>query len=118
MENPRRGRDLVDLGLIVALWAAAIALIQPRGNFPLNDDWDFALATWDFARTGTFHFTNFTAVSLRAQVIWGALWTRALGESFELLRASTLVLAALLIAIIFFVLRRAGASRALRAAAT
>ena len=39
------------------------------GNFPLGDDWDFAIATWNFAHTGHFKFTHFTAVSLRAQVV-------------------------------------------------
>jgi hypothetical protein len=118
MAKQQRGRNLLDLSLIVGLWGAAIALIHPRGNFPLNDDWDFALATWSFARTGSFHFTNFTAVSLRAQVLWGAAWTSAFGESFDVLRASTLTLSALLIALVFFALRRAGTSRGLRLVAT
>src|SRR6266513_368205 len=86
----RRGEPLA----IVAIWTAAIAFINPRGNFPIDDDWDFALATWRFAQTGHFHFTAFTAVSLRAQVLWGALWTDLGGERFEVLRASTLALSA------------------------
>jgi hypothetical protein len=93
--------------LIVAAFAAAIALIHPRGNFPLNDDWDFALPTWTFARTGQFHFTHFTAVSLRAMVLWGAAWTRLFGASFEVLRASTLALAAATLPVINTILRRA-----------
>src|SRR3954453_3681491 len=84
----RRGEPLV----IIAIWAAAVAFINPRGNFPIDDDWDFALAAWRFAQSGQFHFTPFTAVSLRAQVLWGALWTRLFGESFDVLRLSTLVL--------------------------
>ncbi len=118
MEKPQRARDLLAIGGILAIWAAAIAVIRPAGNFPLNDDWDFAIATWRFAETGHFHFTQFTAVSLRAVVLWGAAWTRLFGESFNVLRASTLTLAALLIAIVFFTLRRAGLSRPLRIVAT
>jgi Dolichyl-phosphate-mannose-protein mannosyltransferase len=117
MVKQQRCRDLLDLILILGAWGTAIALIQPHGNFPLNDDWDFALATWSFARTGTFHFTNFTAVSLRAQVLWGSVWTRLFGESFDVLRVSTLTLSALLITIAFLALRRAGAARGLRLAA-
>src|SRR5436305_8290496 len=108
----RRGEPLA----IVAIWAAAIAFVNPRGNFPIDDDWDFALATWRFAQTGHFHFTAFTAVSLRAQVLWGALWVRLFGESFDVLRASTLVLAALTIAVVHRTLAHAGAGRFARIA--
>ena len=58
---------------VVSVWTLAIAFIRPYGEFPLIDDWDFTIATWNFARTGHFHFTPFTAVSLRAQVLWGAI---------------------------------------------
>src|SRR5438552_17144707 len=89
-----RRRDWLDVAIVLAVWAAAIALIQPSGEFPTLDDWDFTIATWNFARSGHFHFTPFTAVSLRAQVLWGALWTHFGGERFEILRASTLTLSA------------------------
>jgi len=103
---------------IVAIWAAAIVFANPRGNFPIDDDWDFALAAWRFAETGHFHFTAFTAVSLRAQVLWGALWTRLFGESFDVLRASTLVLAAATLVIVHRMLLRADVPRFGRIAAT
>lgn len=99
---------------LLAAWAAAVAVIHPAGNFPLHDDWDFAIATWNFARTGHFHFTNFTAVSLRAQVLWGALWTHLFGESFNVLRASTLFLSAATILIVDRTLARAGVIRGAR----
>lgn len=103
---------------VVAVWLAAIALADPRGNFPRNDDWDFAIATWRFARTGHFSFTPFTAVSLRAQVLWGALWTRLFGESFGVLRLSTLVLAALTLVVVHRTLFHLGAGRFARVVAT
>jgi hypothetical protein len=116
MTMPRR--VLIELALILAVFAAAIALIHPRGEFPLGDDWDFALATWNFARTGHFIFTPFTAVSLRAQVLWGALWTWMFGQSFEVLRMSTLVVAAAAIVIINRILARAGVAGGARVIAT
>src|SRR3954451_7274263 len=108
----------IEPAAIVALWAAAIAFANPRGNFPIDDDWDFALATWRFAETGHFHFTAFTAVSLRAQVLWGALWTRLFGESFDVLRISTMVLAAATLVIVHRMLLRAGVPRFGRIIAT
>jgi hypothetical protein len=111
-------RVTLENAAILAVFGAAIALIHPRGNFPLNDDWDFAIATWSFARTGHFHFTNFTAVSLRAMVLWGAAWTRLFGQSFEVLRASTLVLSAATLMIVNALLRRTGVSTFPRIIAT
>ena len=113
-----RRRDVIEIASILGVWAIAILLIDPRGNFPLGDDWDFAIATWNFAGTGHFHFTHFTAVSLRAQVVWGALWTWTFGESFAVLRYSTLFLAALTIVVINRILARAGVPRTWRIIAT
>ena len=109
-----RVRDLLEVAVLLGVWAMAIAIIRPVGDFPLHDDWDFAIATWRFARTGQFHFTQFTAVSLRAQVLWGALWTHFFGESFEVLRASTLTLSAATIVLLHRILRQAPVPPAMR----
>ena len=45
------------------------------------------------------------------EVVWGALWTWAFGESFRALRYSTLALAALTIVVINRLLSRAGVPR-------
>ena len=114
----QRAARAIEIALLLAVFGVAILFIRPRGNFPIDDDWDFALATWRFAETGHFHFTAFTAVSLRAQVLWGALWTRFLGESFDVLRASTLVLAAATLIVVHGMLIRAGVPRFGRIVAT
>jgi hypothetical protein len=111
-------RDAAELATIVAVFAAAIAFIHPRGNFPTLDDWDFALPTWYFARTGHFHFTNFTAVSLRAMVLWGAAWTRLFGQSFDVLRASTLSLSLGTLIVVDRILALAGLPRPIRIVTT
>jgi hypothetical protein len=118
MTHTQRAARVLELALLLAVFAVAIILIRPHGNFPLDDDWDFALPTWHFARTGQFHFSRFTAVSLRALVVWGAMWTRAFGESFEVLRASTLTLAAATIVVVNHILARAGIARSLRIVTT
>jgi hypothetical protein len=113
-----RRRDFFEIAAILAVWLTAILVINPRGEFPLGDDWDFAIATWNFARSGHFKFTHFTAVSLRAQVVWGALWTWAFGESFRILRYSVLALAAVTIVVINRILSRAKVARTPRVIAT
>ena len=111
VEGPWR---VAELAILIVIWAAAMVVVWPRGNFPLHDDWDFALATWNFARTGHFHFTQFTAVSLRAQVLWGALWTKLFGQSFNVLRASTLALSLGTVILIDRTLARAQVARGMR----
>jgi len=86
-----RSRALEIAG-VCAAFATAVALIHPRGNFPLNDDGLYALPTFEFAATGKFHMTMMSP-SLRAQIVWGALWVRALGASYDTLRLCTIVTA-------------------------
>jgi len=86
------GAELMRSCLVAAGFTAVVVLIDPRGDFPLNDDWNFALAAWNFSETGVVRLARFTGMSLRLQVLWGAGWTRLFGESFEVLRASTLIL--------------------------
>ena len=113
-----RRRDAGELVAIAAVFGVAVAVIQPRGNFPILDDWDFAIPTWRFAQTGHFHFTAFTAVSLRAMVLWGAAWTRVFGESFNVLRASTLTLSLATLFVFNGTLKLAAVPRGVRVLAT
>jgi len=103
-------REAGGIAIIAAAWCATIAAVDPRADFPLHDDWMYAVSTWDFAKTGHFHFPVFTVVSLRAQVLWGALWTKLFGESFDVLRASTLFLSLATLLVVNRILARAGAA--------
>lgn len=83
------------LSALALAWALIVIVVDPRGDFPLNDDWNFAFATWHFAEHGEFQFSRLTGMSLRAQVLYGAAWTLLFGKSFEILRYSVLALAVL-----------------------
>jgi hypothetical protein len=107
-----------DVLWLILLFAVAVAIVDPRGNFPLDDDWDFAAETSQFARTGHFVFTPFTAASLYAQILWGAGWIKAFGDSYTVLRCSTLVLAALTLILFHALCGLVGLSRWQRSAAT
>lgn len=91
-------RLLAPLALAVTYVLAAL-LVDPRGEFPLNDDWSFALSTWRSLEQRSFQLAMFSGMALKTQIVWGALWTLVFGESFWVLRLSTmfLSLAALLI---------------------
>ena len=107
----------IELAAVSAAFLGAIALIQPRGDFPLNDDGFYALPTFELARTGHFHMTAVPA-SLRAQVVWGALFVRLFGASYHSLRIATVVSALIAIAAVHALLRMTALPRAARVIAT
>ncbi|HYO77455.1 MAG TPA: hypothetical protein VE010_13420, partial [Thermoanaerobaculia bacterium] len=78
--------------LLLAAFVAAVIAVDPRGNFPLNDDWGVGYTTFTLARTGEIHFTPFASATAYLQFIWGALWVTLFGESFTVLRFATLTL--------------------------
>lgn len=94
------------IAIIVIVFAVAVAITDPIGNFPLNDDWDFSLSTWNLAQTGRVQHTPFTSNIAVLQYFWGALWTVLFGQSSTVLRFSTLVLSLASTILIYVVLRR------------
>ena len=84
--------ELLAVLAIVAVWVLAALLINPRGNFPLNDDWCYGKAVFTLLRTHQFHMDGIVTMTLVAQVLWGALFCSIFGASFTVLRISTLIL--------------------------
>ena len=88
--------DRWDWGLIAALgaiWALMAVLIDPIGDFPINDDWAYGLPVKWLVEEGRLRFTDWQSISLVAQVFWGSPFAWVLGFSFTALRISTLALA-------------------------
>lgn len=96
--------------IALASFVVIILCVDPRGDFPLNDDWDFASTSWQLARSGNYEVGRYTAVSLRTQAIAGAIWTRLFGESFTALRLLTLFAMAGSLLLLDRILRHLGAS--------
>jgi len=101
----RHGPWLLGLG-----WLAAIAVVDPRGEFPLNDDWAYAHPVRQLLETGFPELSGWTVPTLVAQVAWGALFCLPAGFSFEALRAAGLVAGGLGVLATDRLLREAGAS--------
>jgi len=80
--------------LVLCVLAAVSILIDPFGDFPLNDDWAYAWSVRHLLETGEFRLSDWAAANLYSQVLWGALFGWLFGFSFTTLRLSTLVLAA------------------------
>ncbi len=72
------------------LWLICLLIIDPRGNFPLNDDWSYARSVYDLLEKGEFILVDWGAMTLVAQVYIGAFFCKVFGLSFTVLRLSTL----------------------------
>ncbi|RPI52238.1 MAG: hypothetical protein EHM55_16975 [Acidobacteria bacterium] len=65
--------NLSDRGARVILtvaWALAIAMVNPAGNFPINDDWSYADTVRRLVEDGEFRLNPWTSMPLGTQVVW------------------------------------------------
>lgn len=83
---------LKDALLLLGGWLAVVLLVNPAGEFPLNDDWCYAKSVETLVQEGRLHLYNWGEMTLVAHVWWGALFAKVVGFSFAALRASTLVM--------------------------
>jgi Dolichyl-phosphate-mannose-protein mannosyltransferase len=84
--------DPICIALLCIVWILAAVIVNPRGDFPLNDDWAYGPAVRILLEEGDLRFSDWTAPNLIAQVLWGAMFCLPTGFSFTTLRVSTLVL--------------------------
>lgn len=93
----RRGKEFF---LFLLVYLAAVLLVNPSGEFPLNDDWAYAKVVKHFLETGEILFSDWQGMTLLSQLLWGTLFCLPFGFSFLALRISTLVLS--VVALFFF----------------
>lgn len=84
-------KNFMAFGLLTLLWLLIVFLVNPLGDFPLNDDWAYAKTVQSLLR-GNLQLTDWAPASQITQVAWGALFCLPFGFSFTALRLSTLVL--------------------------
>lgn len=78
--------------ILSLLWWGSVFIIWPVGEFPLNDDWAYAQNVFYLVEEGRIQFSDWPAMTLIVQVLWGALCCSLFGFSFTVLRFSTLLL--------------------------
>jgi hypothetical protein len=96
--------------IIAFLWCASLAVVNPRGDFPLNDDWIYGRTVKGFMATGHY-LPPGHEVTLLTNVLWGSLFCIPAGFSFNALRLSTLVLSLLGVFGTYFLARELRAQR-------
>jgi len=99
------------MAFLGALWMTSVALVAPSGDFPLNDDWVYALGVRSILQTGQFELPSPSRANVFAQAYWGATFCLPFGFSFTTLRFSTLTLGVVGIFAFYLLLREVGGNR-------
>ncbi len=99
-------RDKVPILLIIGIYALSILLVDPRGEFPLNDDWSYTRSAFILGTQNRLHVDEWSAMSLIGQAIYGGLLVKIFKPEFLLLRLSTLLLSCVTALLLWALLRR------------
>jgi hypothetical protein len=87
-----------------------VLLVDPRGEFPLNDDWSYSRSAFRMGTQNQMVVDEFSAPNIVGQALYGALLVRIFGRSFVILRLSTILLSCGLASLLWYLLRNLGAS--------
>ncbi|MBU4360259.1 glycosyltransferase family 39 protein [Patescibacteria group bacterium] len=98
----KKYKNLKIILALVIIFFIVIVLINPRGNFPLNDDWVYGHTVSELLFNHHLDFYEWTGPILIAQTFYGFLITKFTGFSFTWLRLSTLALGFLILIIFYF----------------
>lgn len=105
LKFPRFKSGSVVCLFLLLLWLIAIWLVEPTGNFPLNDDWNYAHAVKTLLEEGRLRFTCWTLAASLSNVLGATCFCALFGFSFDVLRSFSLC-AALVGAQALFVLAK------------
>jgi hypothetical protein len=88
--DPERNRSWIFL--LFVLFTFAEIIIDPLGNFPLNDDWWYAQTLRILNTQGFLDPTTWGTSTMLSQLFFAKIFTGLFGFSFTVLRFSTLFL--------------------------
>jgi hypothetical protein len=92
LSSPVRRDDLRAVAALVAVWAAAVVLVDPRADVSILDDWCYAISVEQILNGQGFHVSPWSSTFPPVQLWWGTLFAWLGGFSFTALRMSTLTL--------------------------
>ncbi len=117
---PIRREDASRLLILAAAWAGLFLAVDPRGQFPLNDDFQYAECARRWLGGGGLHLPEWALSSTISHALLGAVATAPWGATNQALRMWMLVLGLAGAGLAYALARRwgAGANDALLAALT
>ena len=101
------------LFIILFLFFLAEVLINPIGEFPLNDDWAYAKIIKTFMLKGVIQPSEWGEAFFFTQMIWGLAFCKIFGFSFTILRLSEIILAFIGVIVFYHLLNRVTKSKTL-----
>lgn len=111
MKAEARRADWACAALLAAAWVSLFVYVDPRGDFPLNDDFIYAASARGLAETGVLRLSEWAKAAGLPHIALGALVARAGGAGNGALRLSMLVVGLAAAVLLFFILRGAGVGR-------
>jgi hypothetical protein len=81
-----RRDDLRAVAALVAVWAAAVVLVDPRADVSILDDWCYAISVEQILHGQGFHVSPWSSTFPPVQLWWGTLFAWLGGFSFTALR--------------------------------
>jgi hypothetical protein len=94
--------------VIVGIYLLCILIANPRGEFPLNDDWSYARTAFSIGSGHGAKVDPWPAPSLVGQALYGGLLVKIFSARFLVLRISTLCLSCGTVVLLWGILRRIG----------
>jgi 4-amino-4-deoxy-L-arabinose transferase-like glycosyltransferase len=91
VDRPVRRDDGLAIAALVVAWAAAVLLVDPRGDVSLLDDWCYAISVEQILNGQGFRVSPWSSTFPAVHIWWGTLFAWLGGFSFTTLRISTLV---------------------------
>ena len=85
---------------IIVCFILSEAIINPIGEFSLNDDWAYSKTVINYINNGDIEAPAWGGATFLTQLIWAVIFCKIFGFSFTILRLSSIILS--LIGIIFF----------------
>ncbi|MDO8804216.1 MAG: glycosyltransferase family 39 protein [Elusimicrobiota bacterium] len=94
------------------LYLLAILALRPwEFNFPLNDDWAYAIPVSHLLNEGKIILSSAASATQLTHILWGALCSKIFGFSFGVLRLSTLALSFSALFLFYRILEECGVTQ-------
>jgi hypothetical protein len=91
---------------IVLVWVILAVIVNPIGDFPLNDDWSYGRTVKILLDEHRFHLIDLNTATFAFQALYGVLFCIPFDFSFTALRISTLVLGVAGVIWFYYLLRQ------------
>ena len=92
--------------IIIAIFMVVVLLVNPHGNFPLNDDWVYGHTVQSLLYDHKLDFYEFTGPILIAQTFYGFIISFFTGFSYNFLRLSTLLFSISAVILLYLILEK------------